>query len=710
MSENVSSARESYIFGNYEILETTGSGGMGVVYRAVDLALNRTVALKVLRDDLRNQPHLVARFQREAKAFAALDHPNIVHIYSVGVIGRIPYIAMEFVEGEPLSEVLMSRGPIPWREALEIGSQVADALACAHDHLIIHRDIKPGNILIDREGRARVTDFGIAKVLNASTQLTADGARLGTPQYMCPERCQNKEITPLSDIYSLGVVLFQCISGRLPYETNSSVELIQRIASEPPARLRQFVPDAPDAVERLLAYMIEKKPAARPKDARELRTLIDRVLDGKPLDDHLDGMVHAIASFRKSLPPTATARAERDATTQLPAKQGWLERVSAAWFRRSRGTRLGLAGLAVLLLAALAGAAGYQALSRHTAWGNRPNLRLLATDAGRWHALNALATFSEETPQVQVIRFNLADFAVRSIVPSGGSQDAAVALIGLPGTARAGQHALCVVNPGVRDAAVLLSPTPVEFRVLGSASASSGEPGCLLASACDTVFAGLTPTERPPRGLLAQPADAATILPGKNVLALAARWTDAYGIAESDPETGQTRPLIGIANGRVQRMAYSADGAKLAYLMDDGVWLLDKSAGTSKCLLPGRAGLGPMPFSPDGKILAAIAQGSNGTSIKLLDAADGHEVADAGTGAAVLWHPSGAYLLIAAADRAERLQLWAVKKAAPYERVQLTHLGAGVTEEVAVSDDGKYALSAEPEVAALVAVALPESL
>lgn len=707
MSGTASNARDSYIFGNYEILETSGSGGMGVVYRATDLALGRTVALKVLRDDLRNQPHLVARFQREAKAFATLDHPSIVHIYSVGVIGRIPYIAMEFVEGEPLSEVLMARGPIPWREVLEIGAQVADALACAHDHQIIHRDIKPGNILIDKEGRARVTDFGIAKVLNASTQLTTDGTRLGTPQYMCPERCQNLEITPSSDIYSLGVVLFQCISGRLPYETNSSVDLIQRIASEAPARLRKFTPGAPEVVERLLAHMLEKKPALRPRNARELRTLIDRVLEGKSLDDHMDGMVNAIAAFRESLPATPP---ERDAAASTKKKPSAVKRGSPTWRGLSRRTRLGLAGLCGLVLVLACGLAGYAVFNPYFAAKTGPNARMLASDPARWRPLEALATFSEETPQVTVIRFNLPDFAVRGIVPAGGFQDAAVAFEGRSGSARAGQHALCVLNPGLRDAAVLLAPTPAPFRLLGSASAHNGEPGCILSSAQNTVIAGLTPTDRPPYDLLGRPTDAMAAMPGKNTLAMAAQWQDGYGIAEIDEDSGQMRSLLTLPSGTVQHLAYSADGALLAYVLDNELWVLDKASGAAKGLLKGALRMGANPFSPDAKTLAISLTENGESTVRILDSKEGHELLNAGAGQSVLWHPSGAYLVTAAPDRAGHLQLWALKNAAAQEPVQLTHLGTGLLAEVAISDDGKYALAAEPGTAALVAVELPKNL
>ncbi|MCC6488453.1 MAG: serine/threonine protein kinase [Candidatus Hydrogenedentes bacterium] len=207
-----------HILGNYELFEEIGRGGMGVVYRALDLSLDRIVAVKILHDDLRAQPQIVSRFNREAKAAACLDHPNIVQIYAVGNVEGTPFIAMEYVDAAPLSALMQRESNLHWAQALDIAGQVSAALACAHDAHVIHRDIKPPNILITDRGKAYVTDFGIAKILTADDHLTLDGSRLGTPHYMSPERCKNGNLTGASDLYSLGVLLFQMLSGRLPYE------------------------------------------------------------------------------------------------------------------------------------------------------------------------------------------------------------------------------------------------------------------------------------------------------------------------------------------------------------------------------------------------------------------------------------------------------------------------------------------------------------
>ena len=333
MSGGYNTARASTLFGQYNILETLGHGGMGVVYRAHDTSLDRIVALKVLREDLRTQKHVVARFQREAEAIAMVTHPNIVHIYSVGAVGKIPYLAMEYIEGDPLSKIMQRERQLPWETVFEVGEQVARALASAHEANIIHRDIKPGNVLVDKEWHAVVTDFGVAKVLTAETQLTVDGSRLGTPQYMSPERCLNKEITTSSDIYSLGVLMFQMIAGRLPYRAKDPIELLRKIVSTPPARLRDYMPDIPDDVERLVAHMIEKNPNDRPPSANDLAELIARVRAGKPLVEEDDGMGVAMDELRESL---ATPTPGYGLLADVYGPSGIQEKVLGVW-RSGRG-------------------------------------------------------------------------------------------------------------------------------------------------------------------------------------------------------------------------------------------------------------------------------------------------------------------------------------------------------------------------------------
>ncbi len=327
MSKRENSARISHVLGNYEIFDELGRGGMGIVYRGLDLSLDRPVAVKVLRDDLRMQPMIVSRFAREARAAASLDHPNIVQIYSVGETHGTPYIAMELVDSEPLSALMIREGKLPWKRAFGIAAQVAAALGSAHDAQIIHRDVKPPNILLSDKDKAYVTDFGIAKILSMHDQLTLDGTKLGTPQYMSPERCRTGDASAASDLYSLGVLLFQMISGRLPHEGNSATELVKRIISDPPARLRFFVPDVPEDVERLVAWCIETRPENRPASALVARDAMNRVCAGQRLDIRSSAVSRAIADFRGD---TRVSKRRKPSTQRTAAAKPW-QRLAPMW-------------------------------------------------------------------------------------------------------------------------------------------------------------------------------------------------------------------------------------------------------------------------------------------------------------------------------------------------------------------------------------------
>ncbi len=226
---------------HYAIRRCLGKGGMGAVYLAQDVTLDRPAAIKVLLQMLAGQPGILERFEREAKAAAKLSHPNIVQIYGVRLDNTLPYIAMEYVDGTPLDDLLRQGGAMRWDEALRIVQQVAAALDCAHGHGIVHRDIKPANILVDHQGRVRVTDFGVAKVTQAATQLTADGTFIGTPQYMSPEQCGVGEVGPRSDLFSLGVTVYELLTGRTPFQGDTPASLIFKITKDAPEPLTRYV-------------------------------------------------------------------------------------------------------------------------------------------------------------------------------------------------------------------------------------------------------------------------------------------------------------------------------------------------------------------------------------------------------------------------------------------------------------------------------------
>ena len=708
MNRGISQARERYVFGGYEILETTGSGGMGVVYRAVDVTLGRTVALKILRDEFRTQPQIIARFKLEAKAFAQLDHPNIVRVYSVGTVGRIPYIAMEFIEGVSLSDMLTANGPIPWREALGIGAQVAGALACAHDALIIHRDIKPANIIIDKTGKAHVTDFGIAKILNESSQLTRDGMRLGTPQYMCPERCRNKEVSPASDIYSLGVLLFQCISGRLPFEAANPVELVQKIAHMPPARLRTYAPDVPDPVERLIAHMIEKNPLDRPKNARILQHAIERVLQGLPLDEQADQMSNAIAAFRNSLPRTPAHALRRETTTEMRPKTNILDRLSRGWFRLGKTTRIAFA-VVILFLAMTSAAMLLKPVAEHVIAARSNILPTLTApqDTSRWFHAPPVARFKEETANVMVAHFSLFDFEIAGIHWAGGFGDAVIEFTGLPGTPRQSQRMIAVANPSIQDAAIVLPPLPdghaTSFCLLAGGAADSGEPGAYLATGTRTIFLGLTGgTVRTIAGF---PATALTALHDGGDMVLV-RGIDArrWAIETAALEGVSKHTELAVHATPIHQIALRAQGGAVAYLCGESddrkeLWLgeIQGISMESRRLLEGDIRIAQSPFHPDGQSLVCAVESTDGTRvIHQISLTDGTVITDLGSGEEATWRPQGDYCVTLAPDQANRLQVWAIDAVPPHSRIQLTFLDSGVKPGLILSEEGDYALVPAP--------------
>jgi eukaryotic-like serine/threonine-protein kinase len=223
----------------YRLGERIAGGGMGSGYRAVDENLGRQVAVEVLRRDLADDPAFLERFRREARAAAALSHPGVAGVYDYGELGGSAFIVMELVEGETLAERIEATGRLPWREAFALGEGVARALAAAHAQGLVHRDVKPANVLVGRGGRAKVTDFGIAKAA-ASATLTRTGMVLGSANYVAPEQAQGDEVGPAADQYSLGCVLFEAVTGRPPYQGASAVAIATHHVSAP-------VPDPPHA-------------------------------------------------------------------------------------------------------------------------------------------------------------------------------------------------------------------------------------------------------------------------------------------------------------------------------------------------------------------------------------------------------------------------------------------------------------------------------
>ena len=265
------------ISGRYEILGLLGGGGMSTVYLAQDIILDRPVAIKVLRQDFSDEDELRKRFQREALSATSLVHPNIVNIYDVGEDGDLQYLVMEYVEGKTLKEYIKDRAPLAPAEAVEIMKQLCSGITAAHIHGIIHRDVKPQNILMDHDGQVKLTDFGIAMALSA-TALTRTNSVMGTVHYLSPEQARGGMATKRTDIYSLGIVLFEMLTGKLPFSGESAVSIALKHLQEQTPSVRAVRPEIPQSLENVILKATAKDPAARYPSAdamlRDLHTVL----------------------------------------------------------------------------------------------------------------------------------------------------------------------------------------------------------------------------------------------------------------------------------------------------------------------------------------------------------------------------------------------------------------------------------------------------
>ncbi|WP_251549108.1 Stk1 family PASTA domain-containing Ser/Thr kinase [Neobacillus muris] len=319
--------------GRYKILEMIGGGGMANVYLAHDMILDRDVAVKMLRLDFANDEEFIRRFHREAQSATSLAHPNIVNIYDVGEENELYYIVMEFVDGQTLKQYIQQNSPLRVEEAIEIMKQLTSAISHAHHNHIIHRDIKPHNILIDHEGNVKITDFGIAMALSA-TAITQTNSVLGSVHYLSPEQARGGMANRKSDIYSLGIVLFELLTGRLPFSGESAVSIaLKHLNSETPS-VRRWNPNIPQSVENIVLKATAKDPFHRYNTVDEmeedLRTALDpeRMNEPKftiPIDDEATKAIPIITNDKplKNLDETLVHKNEKHPnSSNSPDDQG----------------------------------------------------------------------------------------------------------------------------------------------------------------------------------------------------------------------------------------------------------------------------------------------------------------------------------------------------------------------------------------------------
>ena len=257
----------------YEITQLLGEGGMSYVYKAIDKQLQRTVAIKTLKPNYVEQEKFVERFKREAQTAANLNHPNIVQIFDWG-IGDEPFFVMEYIEGNTLTSIIANKRTISMNDILFIGAQVSSGLQAAHSKGLVHRDIKPGNIMITPEGKVKVTDFGIVSLQNEESDITKTGSILGTASYISPEQAQGKPVSKESDLYSLGTVLYELITGRPPFEGDTPIATATKHITDKPEKLSTYRADIPKGIENAVLKLLHKYPKDRFKNAEDLRAVL----------------------------------------------------------------------------------------------------------------------------------------------------------------------------------------------------------------------------------------------------------------------------------------------------------------------------------------------------------------------------------------------------------------------------------------------------
>src|SRR3989442_1490972 len=321
--------RPGTLFANrYEVKEVLGMGGMGVVYRAFDRELREPVAIKALRPEaLVGSGVALERFKQEIRLARKITHRNVVRTYDLGEVNGMYYLTMEYVEGTSLKQLIGTRGPLPVSVTLTIGKQLCRALEVAHEEGVIHRDIKPQNMVVEPSGVLKVMDFGIARLANRSKDegLTKDGMSIGTPDYMSPEHLSGKELDARSDLYSAGVVLFECLTRRLPFDAETTFALIAKHLEEEPPDPRTVNPDVPEALAQVILKTMAKEPADRYQTAVQMHDALAAIDETRVRDHHAVRHRSARSTTRRPLTAAIPSGGRRAGLRVVPGSAGQWE-------------------------------------------------------------------------------------------------------------------------------------------------------------------------------------------------------------------------------------------------------------------------------------------------------------------------------------------------------------------------------------------------
>ena len=309
---------ETLLNQRYELVAQQGSGGMSVIYRALDRSLGRIVAIKILRPNLTKDPAFLDKFQQEARSVAKMSHPNIVTVHDVGNDGATWYIVMEMITGSDLKKLIKQRGALPLERALDYGIQLCAGLGFAHRSRLVHADVKPQNILINREGVVKVTDFGIAQAWTDTMPQTRSQVVWGSPHYFAPEQARGEKPSPASDVYSIGIVLFEMFTGRLPYTGSSQRELALAHLKADVPRATDINPDLPEQLSRVIYKVMSKRPMDRYQHADQLGQILSQIRDIARAERlHRSGVMPAMPAPR-SAPPSAAPAAMTPPAPAIP--------------------------------------------------------------------------------------------------------------------------------------------------------------------------------------------------------------------------------------------------------------------------------------------------------------------------------------------------------------------------------------------------------
>lgn len=681
---------------------------MGTVYLARDTALNRPVALKVLLGSLARNPSMVRSFYREAQAAAPLRHPCVVRIYSAGVEAGTPFIAMEYVPGEPLDRFLRRREKVCWQTALYIGAQLARALECAHAAGVIHRDVKPANVLLDRQGRVRLTDFGIARVATLDAKGGAARNVVGTPTYMSPEQCDGAELTPATDLYSLGVVLFQLMAGHPPFRAEAPHALAKQILTDDAPRLNRLLPEIPDDVARLVAHLLQKEPVARPCSAAHVVRIVERIQleeGGKSaVPEALSTFVREQAvesNLRLMTPPPPRAKKALATSSGSDAPK---RRVYAAFLVAASLT---LIAVAVLVSATL---------------GIHSDRTMPAPEftACRFH----------EDPDGSICMTAVLDgFVFHELRWADG--DLIVEARGRQGTLLHGATGLLAISPGARACVSVhapqapfgaepqrLTPVPLVYRIPSGNGGAAGN-AVLMTSADVEASAWTAQTEwfaQPvtaalPRALPVHRAkagessivSAVALHPSGRYLCVALQNANGerflverdIGAHSGDSPSG---PAIATSThafvpGSVQ---YTPDGQRIAYMRearepDRELWIVPRESGGPGVLLAVGVLDSSYAFSPDASrvLVSVYGPDSAGPELRMVDTATGSILARPSRGNAgpEAWLPTGEAFVIA---RGSPRQAWLVAATDSFDPQPVTQWDYGIRGLPAVSPDGRW--------------------